>query len=225
MLPALTQLCDSAVSLRVRAEHIRVGLNCCSPTSVLRRTLTADLDTPKSSEEDRRRSDDHAGMRSKTFILRGEVQDCKEPIPVRMLVDSGSSDCFVALSFVCKHHVPMRRARKRHMICAAGQRASILGVVSLSLLFEGRRLNGDFYVVRHIDHYTPIILGDDILRSTRAILDYGACKVTIHLRDDSAMHLDGNREDTDSDDGKTRQTHEVIGRAEQKKEGTPDPRA
>lgn len=223
MFSALTKVCDAAVYLRVRAEHIRVVSTCCSPSS--RKSLTQDLDTPDTPAH--RRSSEQREMRQKTFILRGQVQDCREHIPIRMLVDSGSSDSFVALSFVLKHHIPMRRSRKRHMICAAGQRASILGMVDLSLFFEGRRLNGEFLVVKNIDHYTPIILGDDILRATRAVLDYGACMVTIRLRDDTVLKMSGCKSELDSETRENSPCADTNGHdsKEQKLEGPPDPRA
>lgn len=183
MFPALQKFCDIALSCTVRNERVRLVSTCCSPSAIIKRGLTSELDSPRHSDEGQ--------MQRKTFVLAGDVADCKETRPVHMLIDSGASDSFASLDFVVRHQLPMRKSKQRSMVCAASQRVPILGAVDLVLLFEGRGLSATFLVVKNLVRDAPLLLGDDILRSTKAVLDYGTRALSMTLDDDAPYESKG----------------------------------
>jgi hypothetical protein len=95
-----------------------------------------------------------------------------------LIVDSRTAGCIISLALLKDLDMEITRASKTVMVNVNGERRRPLGAVSdIPLIIQGQIIPMDA-IVTDADSYSAIV-GNDWLRKTRALLDYGTNMMTI----------------------------------------------
>jgi len=118
-----------------------------------------------------------------TFIGGGK---CPPTVPIKTLIDTGASHCFIDSNTTAQLKIPVSTTSLNTTALANGSHTKIRGIVTLNVCIQGVLTTTKAYVVDTLPAY-PLILGDNWLKSHRAIIDYAL--FTITLRTDKLQHI------------------------------------
>ena len=93
-------------------------------------------------------------------------------VQANILLDSGASDCFVDEQFAKRVGIHARLTKNETLTLGDGHTSCVTGMVKLHLSLGAFHGSHKFFVTR-LGNGVDVVLGDDWLRTRKAILDYG----------------------------------------------------
>ena len=98
---------------------------------------------------------------------------------VNALIDTGCSTSVTSEQLIKKLQIPIQRLEKgdpRFLFGANNSRITIVGKTPISIKLNGLTVPFDFLIAKDLSH--DILLGNDFLKDTRALIDYSNSSVT-----------------------------------------------